>query len=387
MAHRLCVSKGRLLPSYKEEIIGQALQLTKSTGSVPNLNMTVPLPGSKEAETHVGVFEEFYSQIHGKHSLRAARGGGSETQLWKVRMHGAGATALWTDQQDAGGMYRASVGQLCEHLQRPPSGVEAAPLLEQTRNFAMGLGEGDDAMERWLPNPALSVGDEGLLKKFEFIGQLMGASCRTSGFIEIDFAPIVFKQILGERATYHDIAACDARAAAPLASAATEMTEEAWAEQQASDSRTYWMVQLASGRAASLRGDGKVPVGYSERQEFVEKATAAWLAPFVPFFKAVRRGFFETFPELASRLLTWRELERRVCGFPDVSVEALQRIARFEGSYNASDEYMKDFFGVLRGFSGAERKQFLGFVWGRGRLPAHPTQCAQPFPAQSVTCH
>ena len=90
---------------------------------------------------------------------------------------------------------------------------------------------------------------------------------------------------------------------------------------------------------------------------------------------------------MISGLLTWRELERRVCGFPDVSVEALQRIARFEGSYNASDEYMKDFFGVLRGFSGAERKQFLGFVWGRGRLPAHPTQCAQPFPAQSVTCH
>jgi hypothetical protein len=44
------------------------------------------------------------------------------------------------------------------------------------------------------------------------------------------------------------------------------------------------------------------------------------------------------------------------------------------------DEYIQQFWQVLREFSGQERKQFLGFVWGRSRLPAQPSQ---PFTIDS----
>lgn len=74
------------------------------------------------------------------------------------------------------------------------------------------------------------------------------------------------------------------------------------------------------------------------------------------------------FPALSARLLTWRDLERRVTGFPDVSVDALHRIAQYEGSYSGKDDpYIQQFWQTLREFTGQERKSFLGFVWGRAR--------------------
>jgi hypothetical protein len=41
---------------------------------------------------------------------------------------------------------------------------------------------------------------------------------------------------------------------------------------------------------------------------------------------------------------------------------------------------MQLFWKVLQEFSGQERKLFLGFVWGRSRLPAEPSQ---PFTIDS----
>ena len=41
---------------------------------------------------------------------------------------------------------------------------------------------------------------------------------------------------------------------------------------------------------------------------------------------------------------------------------------------------MKMVWQVLEEFSGQERKLFLGFVWGRSRLPAQPSQ---PFTIDS----
>eukprot|EP01046_Picozoa_sp_COSAG06_P081413 COSAG06_NODE_28575_length_572_cov_0.486258_1_plen_190_part_11 len=190
-------------------------------------------------------------------------------------------------------------------------------------------------MERWLPNPA-AASDPEQLKRFEFLGMLMGASCRTTGFIEVDFASWVFKALLGERATLHEIAAVDARAAVAVAAAAGEITEEAWAAQQEREP-TCWHVQLASGRMASLRGDGRDLVAFEDREVFIEQATSVWVAQFEPQIEALKRGFFGTFPELGARLLTWRELERKICGQPDGSVDALKRIARCEGSYSMGD--------------------------------------------------
>ena len=42
----------------------------------------------------------------------------------------------------------------------------------------------------------------------------------------------------------------------------------------------------------------------------------------------MRRGLLKTMPRAVLDLITWQELERRVCGNPEISVEALKRSSK-----------------------------------------------------------
>ena len=41
--------------------------------------------------------------------------------------------------------------------------------------------------------------------------------------------------------------------------------------------------------------------------------------------KALRTGLLKVVPEAALEMLTWQELETRVCGEPEITVEALTK--------------------------------------------------------------
>ena len=85
-------------------------------------------------------------------------------------------------------------------------------------------------------------------------------------------------------------------------------------------------------RIIQIYQDGTEEVEASDRAEYVTKALSKWIEQFSAQIDAIRTGLFAVFPELASRLMTWRELERRVCGHSDVSVAALKVGAQYEGS-------------------------------------------------------
>ena len=46
---------------------------------------------------------------------------------------------------------------------------------------------------------------------------------------------------------------------------------------------------------------------------------------FLSKVEAIQRGLLKTVPQAVLDLLTWQELEKKVCGDPDISVEALQK--------------------------------------------------------------
>lgn len=45
--------------------------------------------------------------------------------------------------------------------------------------------------------------------------------------------------------------------------------------------------------------------------------------------EAIRRGLLKVLSQAVLDLLTWQELERRVCGDPELSVEALKKCSEF----------------------------------------------------------
>ena len=68
---------------------------------------------------------------------------------------------------------------------------------------------------------------------------------------------------------------------------------------------------------------------------------------------------------------SWKQVENLVCGEPDIDVEKLKKKTKYEG-WNENDNTVKWFWEVLgTDFTAAERIQFLRFVWGRSKLPAH----------------
>jgi len=74
-------------------------------------------------------------------------------------------------------------------------------------------------------------------------------------------------------------------------------------------------------------------------------------------------------PEPLLGLMSWEELERRVCGSPEVDVASLQRHTRYRCGVHESSPHVRMFWEVLREFGQAERRLFLRFAWGRERLP------------------
>jgi hypothetical protein len=69
-------------------------------------------------------------------------------------------------------------------------------------------------------------------------------------------------------------------------------------------------------------------------------------------------------------LLTWRELELRVCGRPTVDLAVLERHTVYSGGYTRASAIIENFWTVLRDFTPAELASFLQFAWARSRLPA-----------------
>ena len=58
--------------------------------------------------------------------------------------------------------------------------------------------------------------------------------------------------------------------------------------------------------------------------------------------EAIRRGLLKVLSQAVLDLLTWQELERRVCGDPDLAVEALKKCSEcslFEPMFQMDESY------------------------------------------------
>ncbi|KAJ1492349.1 hypothetical protein T484DRAFT_3640833 [Baffinella frigidus] len=83
----------------------------------------------------------------------------------------------------------------------------------------------------------------------------------------------------------------------------------------------------------------------------------------------MRAGLCSIVPEPLLALLTAEDLERRVCGSPEIDVASLQRHTRYRGGVTGDQPHVLLFWQVLEEFEQADRRLFLRFAWGRERLP------------------
>ncbi|KAF6038014.1 HECTD3 [Bugula neritina] len=99
--------------------------------------------------------------------------------------------------------------------------------------------------------------------------------------------------------------------------------------------------------------------------------------------QSYREGFLSVVPEAALNLITWREIEIRICGNPEITIEELRKSVHLD-ELEASDERMKMFWEAMTNFSYEDRSRFLRFVTGRKRLPC-PLYIS-PNKASAIDC-
>ncbi|XP_053543730.1 probable E3 ubiquitin-protein ligase HERC1 isoform X7 [Ictalurus punctatus] len=285
------------------------------------------------------------------------------SRAWKVKLVGEGA-------DDAGGVFDDTVTEMCQELQ---SGV--VDLLIRTPNSSADVGSNTD---RFLLNPA-AISDEHMLQ-FRFLGILMAVAVRTKKPLDLHLAPWVWKQLCAIPLGGADLEEVDLLTHRSLQDILnpdhSSINEDNFTVMIPLDS---FVAHSADGKLVPVvPGGHNLPLTFSNRAEYVERALEYRLHEMDRQVSAVRDGMSSIIPVPLLSLLTARQLEQLVCGMPEVSVEMLKKVVRYR-DITANHQLIGWLWQSLEEFTNEERVLFLRFVSGRSRLPSNPADIMQKF--------
>ncbi|KAJ8417270.1 hypothetical protein AAFF_G00284970 [Aldrovandia affinis] len=290
------------------------------------------------------------------------------SRAWKVKLVGEGA-------DDAGGVFDDTITEMCQELE---TGV--ADLLIPSPNATAEVGYNRD---RFLFNPSACL-DEHLLQ-FKFLGILMGVAIRTKKPLDLHLAPLVWKQLCCIPLVLEDLEEVDLLYVQTLNSILhiedSGITEENFHEMIPLDS---FVGQSADGKMVPIiPGGNSIPLSFSNRKEYVERAIEYRLHEIHRQVAAVREGMSWIVPVPLLSLLTAGQLEQMVCGMPEISVDVLKKVVRYR-EVDEQHQLVQWFWQTLEEFSNEERVLFMRFVSGRSRLPANTADISQRFQIMKV---
>ncbi|KAM3626014.1 uncharacterized protein V6R79_021387 [Siganus canaliculatus] len=290
------------------------------------------------------------------------------SRAWKVKLLGEGA-------DDAGGVFDDTITEMCQELE---TGV--VDLLIPSPNATAEVGYNRD---RFLLNPSACL-EEHMLQ-FKFLGILMGVAIRTKKPLDLHLAPLVWKQLCCIPLLLEDLEEVDLLYVQTLKSILhiedSGITEDTFHEMIPLDS---FVGQSADGKMVPIiPGGNSIPLSFSNRKEYVERAIEYRLHEIDRQVAAVREGMSWIVPVPLLSLLTARQLEQMVCGLPEISCDVLKKVVRYR-EVDEQHSLVQWFWQTLEEFSNEERVLFMRFVSGRSRLPANTADISQRFQIMKV---
>uniref|UniRef100_A0A672I8L7 E3 ubiquitin-protein ligase HECTD3-like n=1 Tax=Salarias fasciatus TaxID=181472 RepID=A0A672I8L7_SALFA len=306
------------LSKRRAELIAQSLQ-DSETPEPPTKPKVVVNRGlaaahrenpSLDSSCRNSLFNQMYEALKGSAKRKKTlnyRWPSTYEQWWECDFIGEGIS-------DQGGGFRDSLTDVSAEL--CPSSAESAlplPFFIRTSNQ-----DASDTKDYYVPNPSCKE-----FHKYEWIGQLMGGALRGKEFLVLALPSLVWKQLTGEPVIWSkDFPAVDS-VLVNLLEAMENMDQE--------------MFEFRFG-------EDNVSVHYKDRSQFICLVQKARLEESKQQIAAMRAGLLKVVPQAVLDLLTWQEVEKKVCGDPEITVEALKL--------------------------SEDRSRFLKFVTGRSRLPA-----------------
>ncbi|XP_068190129.1 probable E3 ubiquitin-protein ligase HERC1 isoform X2 [Antennarius striatus] len=350
--------RGLLSPKVNTLPLVRSIGRTMTQGKTYGPQITVKRISTR-GRSSKPIFVQIAKQVVGLNPLELRL----PSRAWKVKLVGEGA-------DDAGGVFDDTITEMCQELQ---SG--AVDLLINTPNSFADMGSNTD---RFLLNPAASSDDH--MVQFRFLGILMAVAIRTKKPLDLHLAPWVWRQLCSMPLGGPDLEEVDVLTYRTLQGVLhlenSGITEENFHVMIPLDS---FVVHSADGRLLPVVPGGQnVALNFSNRTEYVDRALDFRLHEMDSQVAAVREGMSAIIPVPLLSLLTAQQLERLVCGMPEVSVEMLKKLVRYR-DVTESHQLIGWFWQSLEEFTNEERVLFLRFVSGRSRLPSNPADISQKF--------
>ncbi|KFP33694.1 E3 ubiquitin-protein ligase HECTD3, partial [Colius striatus] len=258
---------------------------------------------------------------------------------------------------DNGGGFRDSLSDLAQEL-CPSSADVPVPLPFFIRTSNQG-NSSSNTRDMYVPNPSCKD-----FPKYEWIGQLMGAALRSKELLILALPALVWKQLAGEEVFWSkDFATVDSE----LVTVDKEAFEFMFGKEL-----TYTTVLSDQRMVELIPGGSSTVVHYEDRKEFIRLVQKARLGESKEQIAAMRAGLLSVVPLPVLDLLTWQQLEEKVCGIPEITLAELRKFIRFE-DFSSDDTRIQNFLEALNNFTSEDLSHFIKFVTGRRRLPVEIT--------------
>ncbi|EEY57541.1 HECT E3 ubiquitin ligase, putative [Phytophthora infestans T30-4] len=232
---------------------------------------------------------------------------------------------------------------------------------------------------------------------FFFIGQMIGICLRTRVCVRLDLAMSVWKQLVVEDDSNPESALATLKEIDFVAYSLWKTLKGILDEFKRQNSKQEGLEErleamdlvfttvLSDGRTVDLCEDGSnTAVTLNNLQEYIDSMLRARIQETQEVVNIVKQGLHSIMPVSALALLTWNELEKRMCGVAEVDVKLLQINTEYDEDLSMNDEFIQRFWRVLESLEAEDKRAFLRFVWARSRLPLGSAQFHQKFKIQAL---
>jgi len=215
------------------------------------------------------------------------------------------------------------------------------------------------------PNPNSKINPDHL-SYFRFVGRIVGKAVLDGFFMDAHFTRSLYKHMLGEKVTHHDMEAIDPEyyknlkmiLAYPLADIGVDLT---FSTEDHSFGWSETIDLIPNGRNTAVTDENKekyVSLICNHRMTTaIQEQTRAYLEGFHELVK----------PELVS-IFNAKELELLISGVPDYDMHDLQKNTEYQ-HYKPSDPQIEWFWNIMYSLNRSEKAAFLQFVTGSSKVP------------------
>lgn len=240
--------------------------------------------------------------------------------------------------QDYGGPFREMMSNVAKEVQSV-----ALPLMVKTPN---NRNEHGDFRDCWTVNASSNTPTHESL--FNLLGNFIGFCARTKSPMDFSFPPIFWKRLLDSELTIKDLKDFDKFSSQILEE--TKQNAEVYSAKDFDDvmDETFTTYLSDKTKVELCPGGSDKKVTHANHAEYIDLILKVRLNEGQKQINWIKDGISKVIPLTIFSFLDWPDLELRVCGPKEVTVEGLKAITEDADSDN---KIMKWFWQMFEGFT------------------------------------